>query len=220
MKCPHCNVGISEGFAVGQLATYPQQTLHDGRFVPAVVWHYHQQRCPECSEVIIKLQKTIPGKGTQLYPGYPGTPSSSRSVPVEVTAPFSDDFKEACFVLPISAKASAALSRRCLQAVLREKASTASKDLYDQIEEVTNTGRVPSHIAEDLHAVRVIGNFAAHPLKSKNTGEIVDVEPGEAEWNLDVLESLFDLYFVQPELSKKRKAALNQKLTDAGKPSV
>jgi len=49
---------------------------------------------------------------------------------------------------------------------------------------------------------------------------IVDVEDGEAEWNLDVLDLLFDFYFVQPAISAKRKAALNQKLKDAGKPEL
>jgi hypothetical protein len=66
--------------------------------------------------------------------------------------------------------------------------------------------------------VRLIGNFAAHPIKSKSSGEIVDVEPGEAEWNLDVLESMFDFYFVQPQVLAQKKTALNKKLSDAGKP--
>jgi len=71
-----------------------------------------------------------------------------------------------------------------------------------------------------LDAVRNIGNFAAHPMKSQSTGEIVPVEPGEAEWNLDVLESLFDFHFVAPAKTKARKDALNKKLKDAGKPPV
>lgn len=62
--------------------------------------------------------------------------------------------------------------------------------------------------------------FAAHPQKSTASGAILDVEPGEAEWNLDVLESLFDFYFIQPALSAKRKAELNQKLKAAGKPEI
>ena len=123
-------------------------------------------------------------------------------------------------MLPHSPKASAALSRRNLQAILRDKAGTKAKDLYDQIEEVIKSGTVPSHIAEELHAVRNIGNFAAHTIKSTNTGEILDVETGEAEWNLDVIESLFDFYFVQPAISAKRKSELNKKLKEAGKPEI
>jgi len=144
----------------------------------------------------------------------------TRPVPAEVSEPYRQDYIEACRVLDDSAKASAALSRRNLQAVLRDQAGTKSKDLFDQIEEVVNSGRVPSHIAEDLHAVRNIGNFAAHTTKSTTTGAIVDVEAGEAEWNLDVLDLLFDFYFVQPAVSAKRKAELNKKLKDAGKPQL
>jgi hypothetical protein len=46
------------------------------------------------------------------------------------------------------------------------------------------------------------------------------VEPGEAEWNLDVIESLFDFYFTQPALLKKKRDALNTKLKAAGKPEM
>jgi len=65
--------------------------------------------------------------------------------------------------------------------------------------------------------VRLIGNFAAHPVKSQKSGEILDVEPGEAEWTLDVLEELFDFYFVQPAKLQAKRAALNAKLVEAGK---
>ena len=57
-------------------------------------------------------------------------------------------------------------------------------------------------------------------MKSTSTGTIVEVEPGEAEWTLDVIESLLDFYFVQPALTAKRKAELNKKLKDAGKPEI
>jgi len=143
-----------------------------------------------------------------------------RPVPAEVPDPYKQDFTEACKVLQDSPKASAALSRRNLQAILRDKAATKNKDLFDQIDEVINAGKIPSHIQDGLHAVRNIGNFAAHEIKSKVTGSIVSVEPGEAEWNLDVLESLFDFYFVQPALTAKRKADLNKKLKEAGKPEI
>src|SRR5471030_63205 len=222
MKCPHCNVAIHEGFSNGRIAE-TQEILKNGRLVaPSVMWFWAHQRCPECYERIIRLESLVLPEGSRESQGsfmvYPRTPS--RQVPAEVVDPYRQDFVEACTVLPYSPKASAALSRRCLQAVLRDKAGTTKKDLYDQIEEVISSRRVPSHIADDLHAVRNIGNFAAHLMKSTSTGSIVDVEPGEAEWNLDVLESLFDFYFVQPALSAKRKAELNKKLKDAGKPEM
>jgi hypothetical protein len=103
---------------------------------------------------------------------------------------------------------------------LREKARVKRKDLAKEIQEVIDSGKLPSHLAESIDAIRNIGNFAAHPIKSTSTGEIVDVVPGEADWNLDVLDGLFDFYFVQPAILAKKRDALNTKLASAGKPPV
>jgi hypothetical protein len=146
-------------------------------------------------------------------------PKGSHRPPVPPLVPeeLAEDYTEACIVLPDSAKASAALSRRCLQNLLREVAKVKPGHLAGEIQEVLDGGTLPSHIAEAVDAIRNIGNFAAHPTKSESTGEILPVEPGEAEWNLDVLEALFDFYFVQPEVLRKKREALDAKLKAAGK---
>jgi hypothetical protein len=133
---------------------------------------------------------------------------------------FAADYREACLTLSDSPKASAALSRRCLQHILRETAKVKPSNLADEIQMVIDSKTLPSHLVESLDAIRNIGNFAAHPIKSKSSGEVLDVEPGEGEWNLDVLESLFDFYFVQPAELKKKRDALNAKLKEAGKPEL
>jgi hypothetical protein len=140
----------------------------------------------------------------------------SPNVPPE----FGNDYIEACLVFADSTKASAALSRRCLQYILREKAGVKKSDLSKEIQEVLDSKSLPSDLADAIDAIRNIGNFAAHPLKSTNTGLILDVEPGEAEWTLDVLEQLFDFYFVRPAQLAAKRAALNQKLAEAGKPTM
>ncbi len=56
--------------------------------------------------------------------------------------------------------------------------------------------------------------------KSTSTGEIVPVEPGEAEWTLDSLVGLFDFYFDEPAKTQVRRDALNTKLGDSGKPEL
>jgi len=43
------------------------------------------------------------------------------------------------------------------------------------------------------------------------------IEPGEAEWNLEVLEHLFDFYFVELPGRKVRRHALEEKLKEAGR---
>jgi hypothetical protein len=217
MKCPHCNVGIHESF----------QNNNPFVLSPRYAWIAYYQTCPECNNPIVRLEARKPNHPNHLigpividrFTAYPKN-ASARPVPAEVPDLYKQDFEEAVAVLPLSAKASAALSRRNLQAILKDKAGTTQKDLVKQIEEVIASGKVPAHIQEGLDAVRNIGNFAAHPIKSTSTGEIVDVEPGEAEWNLDVLESLFDHYFVQPALTAKRRAALDAKLKDANKPPL
>lgn len=148
---------------------------------------------------------------------YPKT-GYKAPAPDEVPEHVARDYNEASLVLYDSPRASAALSRRCLQTLLRESAAVKPSDLSKEIKEVMP--KLPSHLAESIDAIREIGNFGAHPIKDENTGEIIDVEPGEAEWNLDTLEGLFDFYYVQPELTKKRKSALNEKLKSAGKPPL
>jgi hypothetical protein len=107
-----------------------------------------------------------------------------------------------------------------LQDILREKAGVKPSNLDSEIQEVIDAGKTPSWLTDNLDAVRVVGNFAAHPIKSTNTGEVVDVEPGEAAFLLDVLEAAFDFYFVQPEKAREHRNALNAKLAEAGKPSL
>ncbi len=215
MKCPHCLTDF-----------------HDKEKRPALGadsdgnWGIGICRCSACQRLIIRLFSAEYHYGddswsadTRSYlvrPKIAGRPP----VPPEVPTGYVEDYKESCLVLADSAKASAALSRRCLQHVLRGEAKVKHQDLAKEIQEVIDRGTLPSHIAGGLDAVRNIGNFAAHPIKSQSTGEIVPVEPGEAEWNLDVLESLFDFYFVAPAKTKVRLDALNKKLKDAGKPPV
>jgi hypothetical protein len=217
MKCPHCNTGIHRQMATTILIKHEPRYSGAKGLDGSVRWDLTHMQCPECHEDILVIRRVGP-EPEVYFTAYPT--QGSRPIPAEVTSPYREDFAEACKVLNLSPKASAALSRRLLQAILRDKASTKSKDLNDQIEEVLASGKLPSHISGGLHAVRNIGNFAAHTMKSTATGVILDVEPGEAEWNLDVVESLFDFYFVAPATDAKRKADLNAKLKAAGKPEI
>lgn len=146
--------------------------------------------------------------------------SARPPCPKQVPKHMAEDYTEACLVLPDSAKASAALSRRCLQTLLRENAGVKHGNLADEIQQTIDSGTLPSHLVESIDAIRNIGNFSAHPIKSNSTGEIVPIEPHEAEWNLDVLESLFDFYYVQPAVIQAKRDALNKKLSDSGKPPM
>lgn len=233
MKCPYC----LENFHVKwYYSIFPKSNitwLKEGDNYFGIRFCY----CPSssCNKLIIQIGKLTrwckdpqenpinnPSDNPGMYTWELLKPRtiSRTSLPSEVTPEFANDYIEACLIIADSPKASAALSRRCLQNLLREKAKTTKKDLFDQIQEVIDSKKLPSYLSEDLDAVRNIGNFGAHPIKSKKTGEIIEVEPGEAEWNLNILEQLFDFYFVQPEISRKKRESLNKKLKDAGKPQM
>lgn len=174
--------------------------------------------CPGCNGRWATLT-TIRGSIVKTLMIYPKN-VARRPMSPDVPSKFADDYKEACAVLADSPKASAALSRRCLQTILREHTNVKRQDLSREIDEAIASKQVPSYLTGAIDAVRNLGNFAAHPIKSTSTGEIVDVEPGEAEWLLDVLEGLFDFYFVGPAELQRKRDALNKKLTDAGKPAL
>ena len=123
----------------------------------------------------------------------------SRRAPAEVAAPFSTDYNEAAEVLPVSKKASASVSRRLLQHIIREKAVITKKTLNDEIYALVASGALPVYLADDLHALRA-SELAAHPTKDTNTVEVVEVEEGEAECCLYLLYLLMEFYFVRPAL--------------------
>ena len=221
MKCPHCltefhdiikdiDLGrdVDGDWAIRKFICPSPNCKKDIYFLINGTWNRNQHNT-FVSVGTIKKQLLI----------RPKVPSRNP-VPPEVPVIFSEEYIEACIVLADSPKASAALSRRCLQLLLREKASVKHSDLANEIQQVIDSNQLPSHLSESIDAIRNIGNFAAHPLKSKSSGEIVPVEPGEAEWNLEVLEMLFDFYFVQPERTKKKREELNKKLADFGKPKM
>jgi len=213
MKCPHCLVEI-----------HPDWNWLEAIFDGARRWSVSHQKCPACAKCIIKLSEysTEFTEGLLAKQEFLVWPRgiSRAPVPKEVPDSLAKDYKEACLVLADSQKASAALSRGCLQNLLRDYANVKHSDLADEINQVLTSNKLPSHLAQGIDAVRALGNFAAHPIKSKHTGEIVPVEPGEAEWLLDILEGLFDFYFVQPAILQAKRDALNKKLKDAGKPEL
>src|SRR5262249_45753452 len=151
--------------------------------------------CAACGRTIVFL-RTKYSDAVRQDPFMVWPKATARPVPPEVPEAFAREFQEAALVLADSPKASAALSRRGLQRLLRDVAKVKAGRLVDEIDEVMPN--LPSYLADAVDEIRNIGNFAAHPTKSTNSKEILDVEPGEAEWSLDTLELLFDHYFVQP----------------------
>ncbi|MGD0591805.1 MAG: DUF4145 domain-containing protein [Bacteroidota bacterium] len=223
MICPYCNIGIK--FDAEDIANVCQESESED-----YGFDIRSGYCSECNKPIVLLCH-----GKLEYTGghevaivevteekiiYPILKPNIPKIEPEVPQNYKSDFTEAAEVLPISPKASAAISRRLLQNIMQDNYKIKKRNLDQEITDFISLPGIPSHLTQAVDAVRNVGNFAAHPLKDTNTGQIVDVEPGEADWLLDVLQSLFDFTFVQPERLKKKQAQLDAKLATLGKPPM
>jgi hypothetical protein len=219
MNCPHCGIAFH--------VSWRSDTLREPTNEDGTSWISSITRCPACREETIRLIH-LP-KGARLNDNlaplldltvYPRA-TNRNPTPKEVPADIKEDYEEASLVLPFSNKASAALSRRCLQALLRDQ-GYAQRDLAQQIDKLLGeqdpTKAIPTALRQTVDAIRNFGNFSAHPVTDQTTLQIIPVEPEEAEWCLEILEEMFDHYYVRPAQAAARKAALDAKLGAAGKP--
>jgi len=210
-KCPHCRVAVY--FATPNITSHQKSPYFETESGGDRIFVYSSE-CPNCKKPIVTAEIE---SGEKVHYRLVHPLNVVRTVPPEAPKEIQEDFLEAAAVLPISEKASAALSRRCLQNLLRER-GYSKRDLDKQIDDALED--LPTKIGENLDAIRNIGNFAAHPIKHQSTGLIVDVEPEEASWTLDVLEELFEYYYVQPKRAEEKRKRLEAKLRELGKPAL
>lgn len=219
IKCPHCNVQIYVSWTKLMMGGDS-----DG------YWEIAYSKCPSCNRFIVFLNngdiniseavsQTYANTSLDVQKSFLVRPKTTirSQIPSGVPERISKDYREACLVANDSPAASAALSRRCLRNIMvdNEKIDPALP-LSKQIEALLEKRKVPAYLEGMIKAVRKIGKFDEYPLKDVNTCSVVDVEPNEVEWNLDVIEALFDFYYVLPGKAKERVDALNEKLRSSG----
>lgn len=207
MKCPNCGVSYSRRV---QEYWLPWNGISSD-------WKCRTDKCPECSKTNIEISYEDTDIWRMVQPIAASRGPASHSIPTGIAA----DYMESCNVLPISSKASAALSRRCLQNILNShgyKGRDLSKQIDAMLTETDASKAVGTALRDTVDAVRNFGNFSAHPVDDQTTLQVIDVEPEEAEWCLQIIEEMFDHFYVRPAQVAARKAALNAKLSAAGKP--
>jgi hypothetical protein len=118
-----------------------------------------------------------------------------------VPSPLVADYEEACAIINASPKASATLARRCLQGMIRNFCGITKDTLNAEIIELIkqlDAGDAPRQVSEEsitaINAVRKIGNIGAHFEKDINL--IVDVDADEAEALINLIELLFQEWYV------------------------
>jgi len=157
--------------------------------VNADIFNIVMQCCPSCKKVSMyaKGEKNLEGMVIPLSPR-----SLAKQFPEYVPTAIREDYEEAYSILNLSPKASATLSRRCLQGMIRNFWGITRNDLYQEITAIQN--KVTPSQWKAIDSVRSIGNIGAHMRKDVN--EIIGIDDNEAEQLLKLIELLVDKWYI------------------------
>lgn len=195
--CPFCNRGATitdSNFSSNDFV------FNDNNKDGSLILRTSVTTCPnkECREYELKanLFRRDPHTGRSFggaFLHWQLRPSSSAKVlPEYVPRPIIDDYTEACIIRDLSPKASATLSRRCLQGIIRDFWGISKNRLVDEINELKT--KIDPATWQAIDAVRNIGNIGAHMEKDINL--VIDVEPEEAQLLIGLIEILLKDWYV------------------------
>lgn len=168
---------------------------------------------PDCREytISVSLYKWKPvGPSSQNLESLPYShwmvkpQSLAKPFPDYVPAPILEDYEEACSILTLSPKASATLSRRCLQGMIRDYWGISKARLVEEITAIKD--KIEPQTWAAIDAVRNIGNIGAHMEKDINV--IVEVDPQEATLLCRLIETLIDEWYVRRHERGKQLEAI------------
>ena len=157
--CPFCNQNMSIN-ASTYTVYKPTFTSSDYRTGASAAGQIRLEfyKCPneDCGEYSIFAVITYDGSNrfvpirpisnAKQYPGY---------IPAQIRA----DYEEACAILNLSPKASATLSRRCLQGMIHDFWGIKLKNLNQEISALQD--KVPADLWGALNSMREMGNIGA-----------------------------------------------------------
>ncbi|KJU96790.1 DUF4145 domain-containing protein [Streptococcus gordonii] len=147
--------------------------------------------CPNCHKVsidIVGVGSQFPDRIMHFNPI-----SLAKAYPDYIPQTIRSDYEEAHAILNLSPKASATLSRRCLQGMIRDFWGISKARLVDEIDALKDL--VDPSTKKVLDALRKLGNIGAHPEKDVNL--IVDIEPNEAHMLLKFIELLMQKWYIE-----------------------
>lgn len=201
-KCPFCESSIVETYdTFRQDAISFHQSIDRGALAlrgnsrtdnPKTDFdlNLYKLNCPDCERTSYSVQGL---RGEYEYIDLPIHPlSNARNFPEYIPDVLRRDYEEAYSIVNLSPKASATLSRRCLQGMIRDFFGISKSSLNDEINAIENL--VSSDQKSVLHSLRKIGNVGAHLEKDVNL--IVDVTSEDAEKLLLVLEYFFNEWYI------------------------
>ena len=131
--------------------------------------------------------------------------SNAKTFPDYIPKAIRADYIEACLIKDLSPKASATLSRRCLQGIIRDFWEVKNKkNLSDEIKAIKE--KTNKETWEAIDAVRELGNIGAH--MEKDIDVIIEVEPKEAELLIGLIETLLEDWYINRHERQQRLQAI------------
>lgn len=166
--------------------------------------------CPACEKTSIRIEgagREVKGIELNFHPS-----STAKQFPSYIPSAIIQDYKEACKIVNLSPKASATLSRRCLQGMIRDFWEiSGKKNLYEEIDAIQD--KIDPQVSKVLNGVRQLGNIGAH--MEKDIDLIIDIDPGEATQLIKLIEYLIEQWYIKrhetDELLKSIKSINDEK---------
>jgi hypothetical protein len=216
--CPHCNkpqvVTNANYYESRRPISNPSSSLGDLATVVMSIVCLNT----ECEKVMLKilLFKRDDYAGTDAFKLVEQIgewrlipESSAKPQPEFIPADIRQDYYEACRIAELSPKASATLARRCLQGMIRDFCGIQKNRLIDEIKalrDLVKEGTAPRGVSPEsvdaIDHVREIGNIGAH--MEKDVSVIIDIDPGEATNLIELIEMLFEEWYVARNEREKR----------------
>ena len=210
--CPFCNVAATLRYEDIERGNHP---LFSGSNNLSARFSWEARRCPNPSCNKISLQAEYQSRRRVDTPSRRISwnlrpESTARPQPDYIPASIREDYFEACLIVSRSPKASATLARRCLQGMIRDFWKIEKKWLVKELEALE--GLVDSDTWESIRAVKDTASFAAHPELDVNT--IITITSDEALVMIELIEQLFDDWYVQRHKRQERKNRILQMASD------
>lgn len=118
--------------------------------------------------------------------------STAKQQPNYIPAHLTKAYIHACRIAELSPDASATLSRKCLQGIIRDFWGVTKRTLNQEIDAIKD--QLQPEVWEAIDGVRRTGNVGAH--FDADPDMIVDVDEGEAKLLIGLIETLFEEWYV------------------------
>lgn len=192
--CPYCceimSISCStENYTLLNFNGSSESHFFNPKIKPTVRMMFY--KCPSCEKVTIICEGYSNDVKDLLIHILPN--SCAKKYPEYVPAQIRQDYEEACAIVNLSPKASATLSRRCLQGMIRDFWDIKKETLFKEIIELKD--KIHPTQWKVIDGVRRIGNIGAHMEKDVNL--IIDIEPHESMKLIELIELLINDWYVR-----------------------